>query len=163
MKHEIMEFKDIKLVGISERTNNAHEMNPETAKIGQCLHRYFSRALNAKITERKNPGKTFCVYTDYASDMTGDYTYFIGEEVTSFADLPEGCVALTIPAQTYSKFTTGPGAMPQVCIQLWQKIWGMTPDELSGTRVYRADFEVYDERAIDPHNTILDIYIGIER
>ena len=34
--------------------------------------------------------------------------------------------------------------------------------KLSGKRKYIADFEVYDERASDPNNTVIDIYIGTE-
>jgi predicted transcriptional regulator YdeE len=52
--------------------------------------------------------------------------------------------------------------MPQVDIEAWQKIWAMSDDELGGARSYTTDFEVYDERARDPQNTVLDIYIGIE-
>ncbi len=32
-----------------------------------------------RITHRKKPGTTYCVYTDYKSGAAGDYTYFIGE------------------------------------------------------------------------------------
>ena len=52
--------------------------------------------------------------------------------------------------------------MPQVCIDLWQKVWCITPDELGGTRAYITDFERYDERAQDSNNTILDLCIGID-
>ncbi len=34
--------------------------------------------------------------------------------------------------------------------------------ELDGKRGYRADFEIYDQRAIDTQNTVLDILIGME-
>ena len=68
---------------------------------------------------------------------------------------------LNIPAQDYIKFTNGPGVMPDVCISIWTKIWQMSPNELGGTRSYVADFEVYDSRAIDPNNTVLDVYVGI--
>ena len=52
--------------------------------------------------------------------------------------------------------------MPEVVIQAWQKIWSISHDNLEGDRAYQADFEVYDERAIDPEKTSLDIYIGIK-
>jgi predicted transcriptional regulator YdeE len=32
---------------------------------------------------------------------------------------------------------------------------------VGGDRVYRADFEIYDERAGDPQNLQADIYVGI--
>jgi predicted transcriptional regulator YdeE len=51
--------------------------------------------------------------------------------------------------------------MPNLCIDLWQKIWEMPTSELGGTRSYRTDFELYDERAHDQNSTVLDIYIGL--
>jgi predicted transcriptional regulator YdeE len=156
---------EIKLVGISARTNNANmfEMNPTNNKIAATVQQYFHGGLLEKIEHRKIPGVTCCVYTDYESDFTGDYTYFIGEEVEEFTDMTGGFVTHTIPEQIYTKFTNGPAPMPGVCIAMWQQIWQMTPDDFGGQRAYIADFEVYDERALDHQNVILDIYIGIKK
>jgi predicted transcriptional regulator YdeE len=118
--------------------------------------------LPAKFPHRVKPETTFCVYTDYESDITGDYTYFIGEEVSSFETIPEGFQTLSIPAQTYAKFTTEPGPMPDVVIGAWQKIWQMTPEDFGSQRRFSADFELYDERASDHQNATLDVYIGIK-
>jgi predicted transcriptional regulator YdeE len=152
----------IKVVGIKTRTNTASEMNPATAKIGATVQQYFQNALSDKMIHRTKPGTTYCCYTDYESDLSGDYTFFMGEEVLSFDDLPEGFSTLTIPAQQYTTFSSDPGPMPDVCIALWQKIWNMTPEALGGARAYQTDFELYDERAQDPKNTVLDIYVGIK-
>ncbi|MBP6103817.1 MAG: AraC family transcriptional regulator [Gammaproteobacteria bacterium] len=152
----------IKVVGIKTRTNTASEMNPATSKIGETVQKYFQNALSEKMIYRKKPGTTYCCYTDYESDLSGDYTFFMGEEVSSFDDLPEGFSTLTIPAQQYTTFTSNPGPMPDVCINLWQKIWTIPPETLGGTRSYETDFELYDERAKDPKNTVLDIYIGMK-
>lgn len=151
---------EIKLVGITVRTNNVFEMNPTTAKIAPTIHKYLQGAMYEKIPNRK-AGITYCVYTEYESDFTGNYTYFIGAEVESFGDLLEGYVEHTIPAQHYAKFTNDPGPMPMVCINMWQKIWQITPENLGGKRNYLSDFEIYDERALNPLNAVLDIYIGI--
>ncbi len=156
------QLSEIKLVGITARTNNAAEMNPAIAKIGATIQQYFHNAIPGKILHRKKSWTTYCVYTDYESDLTGDYTYFIGEEVTSFDNQLADLSQLIIPAQQYKKFTDGPGVMPEVCINMWQKIWQMTPEELGSEREYLADFEVYDERAQDPQSTTLDIYIGVK-
>lgn len=162
MKKEKVELVEIKLVGITARSNNANEINPSLAKISPTVQHYFQGGLPAKIPHRKKPGITFCAFTDYESDFTGDYIYFIGEEVCSFEGLPDGFKTLTIEPQTYTKLTTNPGPMPDVLIGAWQKIWQMTPDDFGGQRRYRTDFEVYDERATDRQNTVLDIYIGIK-
>ena len=54
------------------------------------------------------------------------------------------------------------GKMPDVVINAWQQIWKMTSEDFEGNRTYISDFEVYDQRANDPANTSLDIYIGIK-
>ena len=84
MKKELENKSEIKLVGLTARTNNKNEMNPQTSKIGELAGRYWSQNVAAQIIDRKNPGVTLSVYTEYDSDEHGDYTYFIGEEVTSF-------------------------------------------------------------------------------
>lgn len=155
----ILELEELKLSGIQARTSLELEMDPETAKIGETVESFFGQNLVKKIKARKRPGTTFCVYTDYESDFNGAYTFFIGEEVSDFEESLE---TLSIPSQRYVKFTSKPGPMPAVCIDLWQKIWAMTPEQLGGERSYIADFEVYDERAADHLNVVLDIYIGIK-
>ena len=163
MKQIITHLPELKLVGITARTNNKHlfESDPATNKVAETVQKYFHGGLPNKILHRQKPGVTYCAYTEYESDFNGDYTYFIGEVVSSFDDLPEGFVAFTIPAQTYVKFTNGPAAMPMVCIEMWQKIWKMDNPTLGGTRGYLADFELYDERASDHQSVTLDIFIGI--
>ena len=52
--------------------------------------------------------------------------------------------------------------MPEVVINAWQQIWKMSAIDLGGVRAYVADFEVYDQHAMDPTNTILDIFIGVK-
>jgi len=162
MQKSLVNKLEIKLVGLHARTNTKSEMDPNTAKIGALAGQFWSQNIGNKIFNRVNPGTTFAVYTEYASDEHGDYTYFIGEEVSSFEQVPSILNKLTIPATQYCKFTTPTGKMPDVVIQAWQKIWSMSHDCFGGKRAYQADFEVYDERAIDPAKTILDIYIGIK-
>ncbi len=128
------------------------------------LQKYFGTQSPEKIPNRSTPGTTYCIYTNYESDYTGEYDYFVGEVVNSFEKTPEGFSQLTIPSQHYVKITDGPGKMPEICIQAWQEqVWAMetVPAALGGKRNYLADFEVYDERATNPQKTILDIYVRI--
>lgn len=162
MKKINTNLNELKLVGITCRTSNIAEMNPNSAKIGQTLQHYFHGAMADKINNRQNPGVTYCIYTNYESDVNGEYTYFVGEKVSSFDNVSSDFQELIIPAQNYVKFTTEAGPMPKVCIEAWQKIWAMDSDEMDGTRNYIADFEIYDARAQDPSHTVLDIFIGIE-
>tara|TARA_Y100000588_G_C14158960_1_gene883937 strand:- start:1055 stop:1414 length:360 start_codon:yes stop_codon:yes gene_type:complete len=113
---------------------------------------------------RSKPGVTYSVYTDFESDENGEYTYFVGEAVDSLNDQdlsPFKCI--TIPKCQYQKFTTEAGKMPDIVISAWQKIWSMNESDFEGKRKYMADFDIYDEKAVDPNHSIVDIYIGIEK
>jgi predicted transcriptional regulator YdeE len=161
MKKELINKPEIKLVGLAVRTNNKNERNPNTSKIGGLAGQFWNQNIVSKIAHRKNPGITLSVYTEYDSDEHGDYTYFIGEEVSSFENMSSELQKLTIPAAKYQKFTTPIGKMPEVVINAWQQIWKMSASDFEGDRVYIADFEVYP-RALDPANMSVDIYIGIK-
>ena len=145
---------EIKLAGVSVRTSNENEGNPELAKINPTLQKFFAEQSN--IIHRKSPDKVFVTYTNYETDEHGEYTCFIGEEVTSFDD--QTLETMVIPAQNYEKFTTARGKLPNVVIDTWQKIWQMTQDDLP--RKYLADFEVYDNQ--NPDDAVVDVYVGVE-
>jgi predicted transcriptional regulator YdeE len=162
MKQVQVEQAEKKIVGIKTRTNNQQEANPLEGKIFPTIQQYFHQNIAVNIPNRIHPGTTFCIYTDYESDCNGEYTYFIGEEVDSFEGIPSDLETLVIPVQKYVKFTNGPGSMPEVVQKPWYQIWQMTPKDFGGTRSYIADFEIYDERARDHQNIVLDIYIGIQ-
>lgn len=163
MHQENTNCPEIKLVGITARTSNAAEMNPQTAQIGTTMERFFKQNMPKSIPYPKEPHQIFAVYTDYERDEHGPYTYFLGQEVASFQNVPEGLKTLNIPAQNYIKWTSSPGPIPQVVIEMWQKIWKMEDTQLGGKRSYVADFEMYDSRSHDPQHSIVDIYIGVKK
>lgn len=84
-------------------------MNQNTAKIGVTMNKFFASGAQAKIKNRKNPGTIFCVYTNYESDEHGEYTYYIGEEVSDFEDVDSSMEKLVIAASAYAKFTSDAG------------------------------------------------------
>lgn len=162
MHKEILAVPEIKLVGICVRTSNERERDKMKGNIFPCVQKYFHQGLAEKISNRKRPGTTFCAYTGYETDHNGEYTYFIGEEVSELNNVPEGFQQLVVPKQQYAKFTTTPAPMPDVIVNAWKEIWEMSPKQLGGHRSYETDFEVYDERAADHQNIVLDLNIGIE-
>lgn len=162
MDKELVQNDEILIIGLSARTSNDNEMSHETAKIPLTADKYLAEELYDKIPNRKNPGITFGVYTDYESDEHGPYTYLIGEEVTSLHDVPDGLTAVRIPRGKYQKFTAGPGTMPSVVIDAWKTIWELSDAEMGGKRSYIADYEYYDQRAQNPSGIVLDIFIGLD-
>jgi len=163
MEQAVAVKEEIKLVGTSVRTSYTIEQAMEKGRIYPCVMGYFQTSLFDKIPNRKAPGTTYCVYTDYESDYTGAYTYFIGEEVTAFdEEMDSELKTMIIPQQSYAKFTTKPLPMPEVVVESWKKIWAMSSSDLGAKRRYDADFELYDERAADHDNIVLDLYVGVE-
>lgn len=163
MKKEKITLGDLTLVGLTVRTNNKNEINPEVSRIGALAGSYWGDQVANAFNDRVNAGVTYAVYTEYESDENGEYTYFIGEEVKSLDNQDQSKFkSLLIPSSNYQKFTTGPGKMPDIIIASWQEIWQMSKEDFGGKRKYLADFEIYDQRASDPNNSEVDIYIGIE-
>lgn len=164
MKKQMTQLGEIKLVGLTARTNNRDEIVPEKSKIAALAGAYWGGQEGNNIQHRVTPGVTYAVYTDYESDENGEYTYFIGEAVDSFdGQDTERFETLTIPASHYQTFTTPTGPMPDIVIAAWQEIWQMQqPEGFGGKRRYIADFEVYDARAADPSAASIDVYIGVD-
>jgi predicted transcriptional regulator YdeE len=163
MNKQKIQLPELTLVGLTARTNTKSEMNPATSKISSLLDLYWGNQIANTIQHRVNPGVAYSVYTDYESDEHGDYTYFIGEVVSSLQNqnLSE-LKTITIPKSDYQKFTTEPGKIPEVVISAWQKIWAMKENDFGGKRKYIADFEIYDQKAANPNDAVIDIYIGIQ-
>lgn len=163
MKGELVNKPEMKLVGLSARTNNRIESDPLTAKVPALIERYQAGNLSSKISNQTNPDIAYSLYTEFESDEFGNYTYFIGQEVSSFNGVLPEFQALTLPANKYLKFTSSAGKLPNVAIELWQKIIQITPEELGGTRAYVADYELYDsKKTADREKATVDIYISVK-
>ncbi len=159
MNPKVVQQDGSTVIGISARTSNAKEMTPDGV-IGKMWMRLFQEGLIGKIPNKAD-SSIVAVYTDYASDHDGEYTYVLGARVTSDADVPAGMVAKKIPGGKFAVFTSERGPAQQVVPALWMKINSLPKDAVGSDRTYRADYEIYDERARDPGNLQLDVYIGI--
>ena len=157
---KIIEKDAFTVIGISARTTNAKEATDEGV-IGKMLARFFQEGLLAKIPNKADQD-ILAVYTDYASDHNGEYTYILGARVTSDSVVPTGMVAKKIPAQKFAVFTSDKGPAPKVVPAVWMKINSLPKTAVGADRLYKADFEVHDKRAADPNNAQIDVYIGIK-
>ncbi len=159
MNPKVVDQDGFTVIGITARTTNAKEMTPDGA-IGKQWTRIFQEGVLGKIPNKAD-ASIVAVYTDYASDHNGEYTYLLGARVTSDAQVPEGMVAKKIPGGKFAVFTSDKGPAPQVVPTTWMKINSLPQNAVGGDRRYRADYEIYDERARDPQNLQVDVYVGI--
>jgi len=159
MSPKVVDQDGFTVIGITARTSNAKEMTPDGV-IGKQWMRFFQEGVLDKIPNKADTS-IVAVYTDYASDHNGEYTYLLGARVTSDAEVPKGMVAKKIPGGKFAVFTSDKGQAPQVVPATWMKINSLPQNEVGGDRLYRADYEIYDERARDPQNLQVDVYVGI--
>lgn len=113
-----------------------------------------------KIPDKTGPN-VYAVYSEYASDHNGEYAFFVGAPVKEETAPPAGMILKRIPAGKYAVITTEKGPFPKVIPEAWQQIFKF---EREGKlkRKYQTDFELYDQRAIDPQNGEVDIYVGVK-
>ena len=129
--------------------------------IPQQWDRFMKEGLLGKITNKVD-SNIVAVYVDYESDANGAYTFMIGARVSSAEDVPLGMVAKKVPAGRYAVFISEKGFVGKIVPQTWSHIWAIPKSSPGGNRAYQADFEVYDQRAADPQNAQVDIYVGIK-
>lgn len=155
----VMQQKGFTVVGIAVRTSNAEQMTAERP-IGKQWERLFKDGVLAAIPNKAD-GNVVALYTEYASDKDGLYTYVLGARVTKVESLPAGMVAKNVPAGQYAVFTSERGPVQKIVVEMWQRVWATPKSALGGDRAYKADFEIYDQRAQNPADSVVDLYIGI--
>jgi predicted transcriptional regulator YdeE len=162
VKPKVVELDAFEVMGIEVRTNNAKEAGAD-GLIPKLWQRVIQEHALDTVPDRI--GQTiYAVYTDYASDANGDYTLLLGTKIRPAAErlFPKGMVVKTIPAGRYLVFTSDRGPVAKVVVETWKQIWSYFQSPAKGQRAYRADFELYDQRAADPSNPQVDIYVGVK-
>jgi len=151
----------LSVAGIEVRTTNAKEMSG-TGAIPAQWQKFFQDGIQQKIPDKVD-GTIYAVYSDYASDRNGEYSFLIGVKVNPSATAPAGMVLRKIPSGEYAVITSDKGPVGEVVTAAWRQIYLLEDKhQLGGPRAYRADFEVYDQRAADPQSSQVDVYVGVK-
>ena len=140
--------------------------NEETAgkgKIAANWQRFYQEGIASKIPDQVSPGNILAIYSDYESNELGAYSHLIGVEVSSVKKVPAGMIVRTVPSAHYAIVTSERGAIPEIVINVWKKIWQLSPTDLNGQRrVFKTDLEIYDERAKNPKDAQIDVLISVK-
>jgi predicted transcriptional regulator YdeE len=159
---QIVQQQAFQVVGITASTNNAKESGPDGI-IGKLWQQFLSQGLLKQIPDKVDQS-IIAVYADYVTDANGQYTFVLGAKVKPVPNpvVPEGMVVKTVPAGQYAVFTSDRGPVAKVVVETWKQIWAYYQTLANGQRAYRADFEIYYQRAADPNNAQVDIYVGVK-
>jgi predicted transcriptional regulator YdeE len=150
----------MKLIGITAGpTDNQKEMQGEGV-IPQLWGRFTAEQIPAKVPNQTGSGQIIAAYYNIESDDRGPYSFFIGMEVSSFDEVPEGMTSLEVPADQYLEVSTKTGSFQTIGMEAWMWIW--SSEELRKSRTFGVDIEVYGTDAQDQENARFDIYVGVK-
>lgn len=147
-------IEEFHVIGISVRTTNQHEQAAQD--IPALWNRFFAENIASQIPNKIDTA-LLCIYTDYEKDHTAPYTTILGCKVANLNIIPSGMIAKTFDKTTYRKHTAIGNINQGLVYNTWLDIWNADLD-----RSFTADFEVYDERAQDPENAEVDIFIALK-
>ena len=143
------------LIGIEIRTSNKNDQS--ATDIPKLWNRFMEEGTIEKIPNKVS-GDIYCVYTDYEGDYTQPYTTIIGCKVSNLDNLPFGFRGIAINKNQYKKFMATGNLKDNVIWKEWLKIWNSDID-----RSYDTDFEVYGEKAQNPENVEVDIFVSVKQ
>lgn len=144
------------VIGISTLASNAQE--PIEKKMQKLWGQFFAQNIFENIPHKLN-NNIVVLYYDYESNYTGQYTYLIGAQVEPGTKAPADMTYKDVPATNYKVFTTNRGPIGNIILEAWTQIWRLE-DSGKLKRLYQVDYEIHDERARNPENAQIDIYIG---
>jgi predicted transcriptional regulator YdeE len=142
------------VIGIAVRTTNENQQ--AATDIPKLWSQFMSEGMQMKIPHKVDD-TLYCIYTDYEKDFTKPYTTLLGCKVTSTDVVPEGMVAKTFELGNYTKFEAKGNILQGMVFNTWSKIWATDLP-----RAYQADFEIYGEKAANPEEAEVDIFISVK-
>lgn len=150
----IQKIKGFCIIGVAVRTTN--ENGEAATAIPALWDKFMSEGILQKIPN-KIADTVYCIYTGYEKDHTKPYNTIVGCSVENLNSIPEGMVGKCVDEANYEKFTAKGNLMQGAVFSEWTKIWNAGLD-----RTFTADFEVYNEKAADPENAEVDIFIAVK-
>jgi predicted transcriptional regulator YdeE len=141
------------VIGISVRTTN--ENGQSGTDIPALWNQFISEGILSKIPNKVSED-IFCVYTDYEKDHTKPYTTILGCRVENLDTIPDGMTGKTIESAVYEKFIASGNLNDGIVFNKWLEIWN------SGlNRSFTADYEVYGDKAQNPQDATVEIFIAV--
>ena len=139
----IVRMESFTVMGREVRTSNARELSGQ-GSIGQ-------------LWSKMSPdlGKPVAVYSEYASNKDGEYSYLLGVEIGNNETLPLQFSKRDTEEGDYVCLKSEGPVTPQLVAGLWRQIWALEEaGEIS--RAYITDFEIYTGNG-------LELYVGVAR
>lgn len=147
-------IEPFKVIGIKVRTTNE---NGQSAKdIGELWSKFLSENIAEKIPN-KIDNSVLSIYANYQGDHTKPYDTVLGCKVNELNEIPNGMVGQEFQGGEYVKFVSKGSLNKGVVYETWTEIWNSNLE-----RIYTADFEIYGEKAQNPEDAEVEIFVAIK-
>ncbi len=144
--------KELSIIGKELQTNNSRL--PELVKFWE---KFQEEKTLREIPHKLDEHTIIALYTNYASDHTGDYSFILGAPVCSIKRVPSQMIGISTPKTQFAKITAR-GPIPESIQKAWSYIWS---DAFPYIRAYTYDFELYEPHKLNQTIPEVDIYISI--
>lgn len=149
-----VKIEPFKVIGISVRTTN--ENGQSAQDIGQLWARFMAEGIGEKVPNKVSQD-VYCVYTNFEKDHTKPYDTILGFRVSSLEHIPQGMAGHQVEAGNFSKYISkGDLTQGKVVYETWAEIWNTDLD-----RSFTSDFEVYGEKAQNPLDAEVEVFVAI--
>ncbi|MCG8578158.1 MAG: effector binding domain-containing protein [Flavobacteriales bacterium] len=149
-----VKVEPFKLIGITIKTTNDNEQS--NLEIQGLWKQFMEEGVLEQIPTKLS-SEVYSLYTHYEGDHTQPYSVILGCKVSSLEEIPEGMVGEEFEGGTYWQFTYKGDLMQGLIYQAWMEIW-----EKELNRDYVADFEIFGEKAQNPSDAEVDIFVGVK-
>ncbi len=138
----IVSVETFPVAGREARTTNAREMSGQGVIGGM-----WSSGLPAN-------SPIVVVYSEYASDKDGEYSYLLGTKLDKDEILPREQANRQVQAGQYLRLDFAGSVSPEATVGLWSQVWDL---EREGKlqRAYKTDFEIYSGHGFE-------LYVGVK-
>src|ERR1035437_3730910 len=151
---DIQKIQGFSVIGIAVLTTN--ENGQSSNDIPALWNKFMLEGIIEKISN-KIDSSIYCIYTEYEKDHTKPYTTILGCNVSDLDTIPDGMIGKTFEEGIYTKYIAKGNILQGMVFDEWTKIWN---SDIS--RAFTADFEVYGEKAQDPENAEVDIFVAVK-
>lgn len=151
---ETVKKEAFKIIGIKVRTTN--ENGQSATDIGKLWEQFMSENVVEKIPNKIDTS-IFSIYTNYEKDHTKPYDTILGCKVSTLNDIPKGMIGQEFEKGSYTKFISKGNLTQGIVYETWTEIWNQDLN-----RIFSADFEVYGEKAKNPENAEVEIFVAIK-
>lgn len=154
LKMELVTVAPFNIIGITIKTSN-NDYNKLHNDMQSLWNRFISENIIDKISD-KISNDIYCIYTNYEGDYTKPYLALLGYKVRNLNNVPAELVGKLFNGGTYIKNIAKGNTFKGVVFDTWKNIWDMNI-----SRTYIADFELYSDKAKNPENAEIDIFVGV--